>query len=597
MSRAKATNRAYNDRVYRSARAAMLAANPVCHEPGCGRPARVADHWPPLSQHDHVTGGGCSCTLLPHCWRHSNGQGGRLRSRYGKPEPPPAVADLVAAVEREPEGFPVDDPAWDFAPWLDELREVPEEGSWPRLMTPPHPRAVDSLGEEFVSFADDRMGGRLRWWQRLAAARLLEVDEDGRLVWSAALVLTARQVGKSTLLRELAIWRLLQADRYGEPQLIVHVATNRAIAAEIQRGARAWARERPAEFPRTMSANGYETVEHASGSRWLIKSRAGTYGHSSSLAIVDEGWGIPASEVEDGLIPTLAETVAPQLLITSTANRKATSLVLGRRRAALELLDDPGAGDLLLEWSAPHGCDIADPAMWRMASPHWTEQRQKLIRAAVERALAGDHDDDGEDPQAAVRGQWLNRWQEPQRKLDDRGEPLLPEGVWDELRTGEHCHGNRWTVAIEDWYGQGGAVAACGDLPSGGWLLAGWEHQSRAEAVDRVAGLIESFPRVDLVAGATLHADPDVAELPLSDTPGTAALTRPALHLFREMVADRRVWWDPADGLELAAAVERARVVERQTGLTLIGERSDLVKAAVWALLTQATPKPVPAVY
>ena len=31
--------------------------------------------------------------------------------------------------------------------------------------------------------------------------------------------------------------------RYGEPQLVVHVATNRAIASEIQRGARAWARE------------------------------------------------------------------------------------------------------------------------------------------------------------------------------------------------------------------------------------------------------------------------------------------------------------------------------------------------------------------
>jgi len=57
--------------------------------------------------------------------------------------------------------------------------------------------------------------------------------------------------------------------------------------------------------------------------------------------------------------------------------------------------------------------------MWRLASPHWTEQRQKLIRGAVERALAGDHDDDGEDPQAAVRNQWLNAWQEPQRKVDD----------------------------------------------------------------------------------------------------------------------------------------------------------------------------------
>jgi hypothetical protein len=57
------------------------------------------------------------------------------------------------------------------------------------------------------------------------------------------------------------------------------------------------------------------------------------------------------------------------------------------------------------------------------------------------------------------------------------------------------------------------------------------------------------------------------------------------------------VRWDPADGLELAAAVGRCRVVERQTGLVLVGERSDLVRAAAWALLAEAQPKPMPMIY
>jgi hypothetical protein len=463
-------------------------------------------------------------------------------------------------------------------------------------MTPPHPKAVDSLGGEFIGFAEGRMGGPLRWWQRLAATRLLEVDEDGRLVWSAALVLTARQVGKSTLLRELCVWRLLQHDRFGQEQVVIHIAKDRSIASEIQRAARAWARERPDEFPRTMSANGYEVIEHASGGRWLIKSRAGSYGHSSSFAVVDEAWGIKVAEVEDAIVPTLAETTAPQLLITSTANRKATSLVLGRRRAALELLDDPGAGDLLLEWSAPPGCDIADPAMWRMASPQWSEQRRKLIRGAVERALAGDHDDDGDDPRMAVRGQWLNEWAPPQRKADNRGEPLLPDGAWDELRTDEDAS-TRFTIAIEDHFGSGGAVAVCGQLEADAWLLAGWEFETRAEAAAKAAEFAGYLPRAQVVAGATLHQDPDVQRLRLSETAGTAALTRPALHLFRELVAQRRVRWDPADGLDLAAAVERARVVERATGLVLVGERSDLVRAACWALLRTAQPQPVPKIH
>jgi hypothetical protein len=589
--------RAYADPVYLVARAALLATGPLCHE--CKvRPARVADHVPSLSEHRHVLGGGCTCVLLPHCWECSSSQGGRLRARQLDERLARIAGKQLEENELvvEPIGFGPDDRAWDV-PWLDELRDVPPEGCWPRLMTPPHPRAEGSLGEAFAAFAAERMGGELRWWQRLAATRLLEVDGDGRLVWPAALVLTARQVGKSVLLRELCLWRLLQSERFAQPQTVVHVAKDRAIAAEIQRSARSWAAERPDEFPKVMSANGYELVEHASGGRWLIKSRAAVYGHSSSLVVVDEAWAVKASEVEDAIVPTLVETTSSQLLITSTANRQATSLVLGRRRAALELLDDPGAGDLLLEWSAPPDCDIQDPEMWRMGSPYWTPQRERLIAAAAERALAGDAEGDGDDPRMAVRGQWLNEWTWPQRH-DGRGSPLLETGIWDALRTDQDCVGARWTVALEDHYGQGGALAAAGELADGSWLLAGWECSSRAEAAARAAELIDELPRVDLVVGATLQADPDVRAVALGASAGTTALTRQAVPLLRELAAQGRVHWDPADGSELAAAVERCRVVERQTGLVITGEgRSDLIRAAAWALLHQAQPKPQPAIY
>jgi recombinational DNA repair ATPase RecF len=86
--------------------------------------------------------------------------------------------------------------------------------------------------------------------------------------------------------------------------------------------------------------------------------------------------------------------------------------------------------------------------------------------------------------------------------------------------------------------------------------------------------------------------------LPGPITPATSAETRQALPLLRELAGQGRVRWDPEDGLELAAALERARVVERQTGLVLVGpERTDLVRAASWALLAQAQPKPQPAIY
>jgi hypothetical protein len=580
----------YSSASYLRGRAQLLAPRPPCHEPGCDRPAVVADHDPPLSRHQHLEGAGC-CVLRPHCRYHSDAQGARLRNTR--------APDRAAAAEAvvEPDGYPADDPVW-LLPWIEPFTDVPPEASWPRLMSPPHPRAVGSLGEEFAAFARERMGRELRWWQQLAAVRLLEVDDQDRLVWPAVVLSTARQVGKSVLLRELILWRLAQADRFGQPQLVIHVALDRSIAREVQRDARAWAKERPDEFPKVIDANGYEVIEHANGSRWMIKAAAGAYGHSSSFAAVDEAWGIKAQEIEDGIIPTLTETANPQLLIASTANRKTTSLMIDRRRAALELLDEPGVGDLLLEWSAPPGCDIRDPAMWRMASPHWSEQRERIIRGAVARAVAGDTAD-GQDPELAVRNQWLDEWREPVRTVS-RGQPLLDPGVWADLETSEDSAGSTLTLAVEDWYGQGAAVAVCADQADGGWQLAGWEFDARADALAKALELLDEFAgyRVRLVAGATIVADPDVTELKVASvTPGTSTLARAGLALLRELAGEDRVTWDPRDGYELARAVDRARVVERQTGLVLVGDRHDLIKAACWALLKQATAAPVPAIH
>jgi hypothetical protein len=101
-------------------------------------------------------------------------------------------------------------------------------------MTVPHPAAVGSLGAEFVRFAEARSARPLRWWQRLAATRLLEVDDRDRLVWEAMILSVARQCGKSWLLRELCLWRILQGDRFGEPQDVMHTGKDVAICKEVQ---------------------------------------------------------------------------------------------------------------------------------------------------------------------------------------------------------------------------------------------------------------------------------------------------------------------------------------------------------------------------
>src|SRR5882672_1705931 len=158
---------------YQRTRRLLLAGRPWCvHCLAEGRRvvATEADHQPPLARHRHVDGSGC-CRLVPSCAPHQRQQAMHLA--LGRPTPAAPPVELL----EDPVGFDLDDAVWDVASWLDDLREVPADAVWPRLMTVPHPDAVGSLGAEFIAWAA-RRGTVLRWWQRLAATRLLEIDAD-----------------------------------------------------------------------------------------------------------------------------------------------------------------------------------------------------------------------------------------------------------------------------------------------------------------------------------------------------------------------------------------------------------------------------------
>ncbi len=67
---------------------------------------------------------------------------------------------------------------------------------------------------------------------------------------------------------------------------------------------------------------------------------------------------------------------------------------------------------------------------WRLASPHWSPQRQRLIGKQLEALRAGEIEDPEEpDPEASFKSQWLNQW--PRRLVVQSGntEPLLPAGL------------------------------------------------------------------------------------------------------------------------------------------------------------------------
>jgi hypothetical protein len=469
-------------------------------------------------------------------------------------------------------------------------------------MTLPHPAAVGSYGAEAIAWSEKRLGKPLRWWQRLVFLRTLEYGDLG-LVFPFALWSLSRQLGKSWALRELMLWRIHQSDRFGEPQLVLHTAKDLPVAKEVQRSARAWAHRLKDDGYSVREQNGQEEIESPDGGRWMIRGRGSIYGYSASMAVVDEAWGVSPEVVEDGLEPTMAERVSSQIVLVSTAHRFATGLMQSRRATAIEQLEDP-RDTLLLEWSAPAGADIDDRTAWRMASPHWSDRRERLVEAQHRRAVAGapSVDPDEPDPLASFRSQWLNIWPPRIVATDGRGEPLLPEGSWPALTEYGLVPPGELVLGLEDWFGQGAAAAAAGRLPDGRLFAWGSLHPRRSDACSWISGLVDAHPGSRLVIGASLEHDPDAAGIPVEmrELAGQAQ-TRTALPLLRELVAARRLAHD--GGAELAGQVEGCRVVESRAGGLQVApgpQRTDLLRAAAWALAVLArlpVPEEEPAIF
>ena len=476
-------------------------------------------------------------------------------------------------------------------PWLADLLDVPDNATWPRLMTAPHPDAVGSYGQLAEAYSEAFRGRPWRWWQRLAARRLLEHDAEGRLVWGVAVLTLARQLGKSYWLGDLCAWRLHSGVVFGCGQTILSTGKDVAVCREMQRPHR-MSSKRDRDRYHVREVNGQEEIELvADDSRWMVRAKDAVYGLSVTFATVDEGWKVLASVVDDGIEPTTVEADDAQILLVSTAHRRATALMVGRRARALEHLGD-GEGPLLLEWSAPPDAGLDDRSAWRMASPHWTAKRERLIADRLEGAMAGESDDvDEPDPIMSLRTQWLNQW--PAKRLAlTKGQLLVDLDAWTMLAGDPQDDIERIWLAVEDHGGLGAAVAAVCIQSDGRYGVDGWLTATWAEAMSDLRRLAAAHHSVKVQAGATL-----VHRLPpgMRASAVTSTITRATLPLMRELVAGGQI---VHGSVELDEQVETVRVTEAIGGLNLVaGVRSDLLRAASWALAAASRPRKVPSIH
>lgn len=305
------------------------------------------------------------------------------------------------------------------AKWLTKYRKIPANAALPLAMSGPHPRAVGSYGAECVAWAKAEMGLTLRWWQALAVTRQLEHDKAGALVWREVVESGPRRIGKSVRLRVSALWRIAHAERFGEQQLTMLVSKDLAVGKEIHRGSWRFAEQHGWNV---MRLNGAQEIETRAGDRWMLRAPNAAYGYDVGYGQVDESWGVDPMAITDGLEPALLERQSPQLHLTSTAHVKASSLM---RRRLLTALKNADPDVLLLLWGAHPDSDMADEAVWRASSPHWSKDRRDLMARKYAAALAGQDEPEFDDPDP-IRGwaaQYLNVWP----LLGAQPDELLPE--------------------------------------------------------------------------------------------------------------------------------------------------------------------------
>jgi len=344
----------------------------------------------------------------------------------------------------------------------------------PRLETKPHSAVAGSHGGDAAKWLSEVYGMELFGWQRYALERCLEYDGDGKLCWSTCILTVGRQSGKSTLSRGLILWRMHNAELFGEPQTVLHVSNKRATAMEIMRPAAYWAQERYGKGC-VRWGNERAGIELPSGDRWIVaaSNENSGVGFSCTMAFADESWQIPRSVIDESIAPTMVMREQAQLYLVSTAGDSSSDLMLTYRSRALDRLhDSKDSGVLLLEWSAPPEADPSLVETWRWGSPEWSDKRHKFLAQQFENV-----------EESSFRREYLNQWVTSAshwlkaawwRDTLDEAEPLPVEGVW--------------SIAVEsDFNGMGHAVAIAAPNPDGLIVTRVTTHRTIKEVDERLA--------------------------------------------------------------------------------------------------------------
>jgi hypothetical protein len=335
-----------------------------------------------------------------------------------------------------------------------------------------------TLGYMVIDFAENILHVGLFPWQKWLLVHMLELGDDGNFRFRKVVVLVARQNGKSTLSKVLALWFIIV---WGWP-LVLGTAQDLETAEEIWEGAVSLVeedRELRKMLRGVRRVNGQKSLVLKSGKRYKVKAanrRAGR-GFSGNLIMLDELREHQSWEAWAAITKTTNAQGSEAMVLALSNAGDLTSVVLRYlRKMAHAAIGDPDGinKDLLtegptvaelqdvaeedgeefdeedleeyeqdpdtlalFEWSAPPGCSKWDRQAWAQANPSlgWNPNHTQSI-------LASDCEI---DPEPIFRTEDLCQWSEG--TLDGP----FPPGSWEKSRnTPETGPDGRQVVRQED---------------------------------------------------------------------------------------------------------------------------------------------------
>jgi len=553
----------YKDPRYQAARRRILADHPDCAI--CGKPgADTLDHIQPLE----LGGTHDEWNLRPAHHRCN----ARLGAALANAKKARASENRKAHVFSRSEAFTPSPP---LSLSLGEGKELVGR-SEPRLESL---RISDSSYGELVAEWSARHLKPLMPWQIHVADGLLQ-HLEGQLCHAEGLVSTARQQGKSVLLKALAgFWVTHMAALRGDPQTVLMVANKLDRSSAMFRDL---APVLEAMGGKAFWSYGREEIRMPDGS--LLKIAAAVpnqHGASVDLLLVDELWSISPAVMFDALRPTMIARPNPLGAYFSTAGDESSTVMLKLRESAIAAIDEGRPAKLYFaEWSPPPG--VGSGLEWLpWANPALGQTiRIEALQAAAE----------APDRNAYLRAH-LNQW------VASAGS-WLPPHLWNQHQTDEPTPAGG-ILAIDSSIDTSRYVGVRASRRADGRIQATVEFvvESEEQAWDEV-GRVLSDPSVGLAVTPTLeiHVPPQFDRR--TKTVGYAELLR-YTSLVRSMIHEGKVVH--SGETTLAEHVARAVLAKSNGQIVLSSQKSpgpiELARCLIWTVALASAPpnRPKPA--